>query len=114
MIQGLLTLKGTLLVQRWKRTDQMKIIASQKYEQLVSSLSGNWYGVCYNNSELDSNICCLLGIVSVTEETVQHWIENEKSVITSKDVHCPVADWRTTYFLMVQSYFLIRYYNYVT
>lgn len=60
-----------------------------------------------------SYICCLFGIVSVTEETVQHWIENEKSVITGKDVHCPVADWRTTYFLMLQSYFLIRYYNYI-
>lgn len=34
-----------------------------------------------------SYICCLFGIVSVTEETVQHWIENEKSVITGKDVH---------------------------
>ena len=60
-----------------------------------------------------SYIGCLFGIVSVTEETVQHWIENEKSVITGKDVHCPVADWRTTYFLMLQSYFLIRYYNYI-
>ena len=58
-------------------------------------------------------ICCLFGIVSVTEETVQHWIENEKSVITGKDVHYPVADWRTTYFLMLQSYFLIWYYNYI-
>ena len=60
-----------------------------------------------------SYICSLLCIVSVTEETVQHWIENEKSVITGKDVHYPVADWRTTYFLMLQSYFLIWYYNYI-
>ena len=48
----------------------------------------------------------LFGIVSVTEETVQHWIENEKSVITGKDVHYPVADWRTTYFLL---YYMVLY-----
>lgn len=48
MIQGFISLKGTLLLQRWKRTDQIKIIASQKYEQLVLSLSGNWYGVHFS------------------------------------------------------------------
>ena len=42
----------------------------------------------------------------MTEETVQRWIENEKSVITSKDVHCPVAGWRMTSFLMLHAIIL--------
>ena len=41
------------------------------------------------------------------------WIENEKLLFADKGAHSALSNWKLTYFMLLQSYFFIRYSKYV-
>ena len=37
------------------------------------------------------------------------WIENEKLLFADKGAHSVLSNWKLTYFMLLQSYFFVRY-----
>lgn len=63
-------------MQRWTKAKGLQDVAIQTYTQLTSLAQG------YSNLLL---LFALFTIVTVTTDTVKHWIEDEKAIICSAE-----------------------------
>lgn len=60
------------------------------------------------------NVVCIciifIATVSLTEDTVKHWIEEDKSVVlASNPSKFTPSDWRMLYYNLLQSYYFTQY-----
>ena len=111
---------GTLLANRWKKAEGLKLAAQSSYEELTSSLPCTYAYIAsvflpsynyWNGKQIirklglgpikllmSGVLIILMYIETVTEDNVKQWVEEDRVLISSCVVaNSGQADWKITY-----------------
>ena len=75
---------ASLLVERWKRANELKNVATSDYSAMLSTLSGMVVIL-----SADVSMAFILRIGKVSDKLVEEWIESEKHLIVADDKFQP-------------------------
>ena len=109
---------ASLLVERWKRANELRNVATSDYSALISTLDGMLYFKCTKFP--------MVYVGEVSDKLVEEWIESEKHLILADEKFQPTRmymlfqglklliflvteEWKPHYFFMLQSYYITRW-----